>query len=627
MFRNIIRINIKKINQNRFSSTFSNNNLNNKEKDLIKLSIPVGIMTVSGYLYYINNKNFNHSDSNIVKENLENGNIKKITVVDDKKAFFETNEKNNILVLDIPNYKYIDEKLKINDIPLVFKNTENNSFIYNIILSSLFFGLFVILMRKQSGGFNNMLQFSKNNQINIMDNIKIKFSDIIGQNNAVNLIKEYLDIVKNFQKYKDIGAKIPKGALLHGPPGTGKTLLAKALAGESNLPFVSLSGSDLNAMFVGLGALKVKNLFEEARKKAEINKGCIVFIDEIDAIGQKRGTNGMNVNTERENTLNQLLTEMDGFEESKNIIILGATNRYEMLDPALLRPGRFDRKILVDLPNLSERRDLFKFYFNKLKTDIKDEELSNIIETSCKLTPGFSGADISNICNESAIISIRENNNTISENNIKKAIDYVMLGSEKENILSDKEKEIVAYHEAGHALISHILENTPNPIKVSITPREKGMLGFSQSEYPEQVLISKQNIEDQICVLMAGRICENIFINDITNGASNDIEKASELINKYLKLFCMSEENKFYKIKEKENSFNNEIGFKIKDDTDSKSIEILNQLYKKTENLILNNIDKIEKIKQSLIEKETIYKNEIDEIISFNSHPNKNYKK
>jgi cell division protease FtsH len=460
-----------------------------------------------------------------------------------------------------------------------------------------------------------------------MDNIKIKFSDIIGQNNAVNLIKEYLDIVKNFQKYKDIGAKIPKGALLHGPPGTGKTLLAKALAGESNLPFVSLSGSDLNAMFVGLGALKVKNLFEEARKKAEINKGCIVFIDEIDAIGQKRGTNGMNVNTERENTLNQLLTEMDGFEESKNIIILGATNRYEMLDPALLRPGRFDRKILVDLPNLSERRDLFKFYFNKLKTDIKDEELSNIIETSCKLTPGFSGADISNICNESAIISIRENNNTISENNIKKAIDYVMLGSEKENILSDKEKEIVAYHEAGHALISHILENTPNPIKVSITPREKGMLGFSQSEYPEQVLISKQNIEDQICVLMAGRICENIFINDITNGASNDIEKASELINKYLKLFCMSEENKFYKIKEKENSFNNEIGFKIKDDTDSKSIEILNQLYKKTENLILNNIDKIEKIKESLIEKETIYKNEIDEIIYCNSHPNKNYKK
>ena len=620
MFRTFTRNNIKKTFKNfQYRNNYTNQNFNPKSLNYLNFVLPTTFISYLGYSYYNIKKNTELSDIENIKRNIEDKEISKITIIDDKKALFETQSK-KILILDIPEYKYIENKLNINNIPVIFRHNENNPLLNQILLSSLFFGLFYFLMRRQTGGLNSMLQFSKNNQINVMKEIKLKFSDIIGQDNAVKLIKEYLDILKNYNKYKEIGAKIPKGALLYGPPGTGKTLLAKSLAGESNLPFVSLSGSDLNAMFVGLGAMKVKNLFQEAREKAKESDGCIIFIDEIDAIGQKRGTNGMNVNTERENTLNQLLTEMDGFEESKNIIVLGATNRVDTLDNALLRPGRFDRKIQVDLPSLLERKELFTFYLNKLTTKLDDNQMGNIIENIAKLTPGFSGADISNICNESAIISVRENEGIINEEQIKKAVDYVMLGSEKHNLISLKEKEIIAYHEAGHALISYLLENTPNPIKVSIVPREKGMLGFSQSEFSQELLISKKNIEDQLCVLMAGRICEEVFTGDITNGASNDIEKATELLDKYLKLFCMGEQNKFYKIQEKDNSFVNNYGNKTKDDNDNNSIKILNSLYKQTKDIIINNKDKIEMLKESLISKDTIYQDEINEIMVSDKH-------
>lgn len=589
---------------------FSTKPKKKKELERFPIEIPIGIFGLSGYAFYKNYENrFESTNMNNIRYAIDQNYIKDVTILNQNKAIFKKRD-NKLMVMDIPDYKYLEDNLDLTNIEMNFKNSGDNRILFQILTSSLFLGLFYFLMKKQTGGFNNILQFSKNNKIDILDSIKTKFRDVIGQDNARNLLKEYLDILKNFQKYQDIGAFTPRGVLLSGPPGTGKTLLAKALAGESNLPFVSLSGSDLNSMFVGAGAMKVKNLFSEARKKTKDHDGCIVFIDEIDAIGQKRGVNGINVNTERENTLNQLLTEMDGFNQSDNIIILGATNRPEILDAALLRPGRFDRKITIDLPTKKERDELFNFYLKKLKFNFDNKQ--NLINECSKLTPGFSGADISNICNEAAIIAVRDNKLNVTEKEIKQAIDYVMLGSEKKDILSEYERKIIAYHEAGHALVSYLLDNVPNPIKVSIIPREKGALGFSQSEYTNEILISKKTIEDQICVLMAGRISEEIFLNDITTGASNDIERASNLIRKYLNLFCMDDNNKFYKIEEDSNSLRNIYGDKVKDISDTMAIEILNKFYRKTYDLIKLNKLKIEKLKDTLLDKNTIYQDDLN---------------
>ena len=394
--------------------------------------------------------------------------------------------------------------------------------------------------------------------------------------------------------------------------------------GESALIGLTRNPPDLAILDIKMPRMDGEELLKKIRKKMSIP---IIFLtskdEEVDELlGLKLGADdfvkksgGFSMKVLIERIRVQLRKKTDKVEESKNIIVLGATNRVDTLDNALLRPGRFDRKIQVDLPSLLERKELFTFYLNKLTTKLDDNQMMNIIENISKLTPGFSGADISNICNESAIISVRENEGIINEEQIKKAVDYVMLGSEKHNLISLKEKEIIAYHEAGHALVSYLLENTPNPIKVSIVPREKGMLGFSQSEFSPEILISKKNIEDQLCVLMAGRICEEVFTGDITNGASNDIEKATELLDKYLKLFCMGEENKFYKIQEKDNSFVNNYGNKTKDDNDNNSIKILNSFYKHTKEIIINNKDKIEMLKESLISKDTIYQDEINEIM------------
>lgn len=618
MFRNLFNKNIsKKINNKflnlgkRFVTTQQKNISNEDIINSFKISVPISIISMGGLYIYNQNKNFEKSNISKINTELKNHSIRNILVIDEKRAIFHTQDDRK-LICDLPNFKYLEDNINIENIDIEFENNNSPSVLYQILLSLFIMGCFYTIMRKRMGNFDNIMQFSKNNEINIIKNINTKFEDIIGQTNAVNLIREYLDIIKNFHKYKKIGAKIPKGALLYGPPGTGKTLLAKALAGESNLPFVSLSGSDLNAMFVGVGAMKVKNLFREARKKIKENNGCIVFIDEIDAIGQKRGISGFNVNTERENTLNQLLTEMDGFDNSDNIMIIGATNRFDVLDNALIRPGRFDRKIAIELPNDNDRQELLKYYFSKINTNFENKE--SIIKTISKLCSGFSGADISNICNESAIISIRKNKNSISEEEVKEAIDYVMLGSEKRNLITNDLKETVAYHEAGHAFISCKLINNGYPIKVSIIPREKGMLGFSQSESIPEILITKDYIENQICVLMAGRICEEVFLDSITNGASNDIEKATDLIDKYINLFCMGN-NKFYKIKDNENSFNSIYGNKIKDLKDEEILKIFNQLYEKTKKIIIDNREIIIKIKEELINKETIYKSDLEKIL------------
>lgn len=535
----------------------------------------------------------------------EYNDIEKITIIDEKTAMIKRRYIDTIYKVEIPGVEYLEKKLNKNEIPTEFIKTKNWGEIFGTILSLLIMFVIFFSMSRNMSGLTNLMEMNK--AIQVKSDIGVGFKDVVGQKNALQSVSEFVDILKNREKYEKIGVKIPKGALLSGPPGTGKTLLAKAIAGESNLPFIDMSGSDFNAMFVGVGSAKIKNLFKKARLTAKEHGGCILFIDEIDAMGQKRSANQFGGNSERENTLNQLLTEMDGFEQNENVMTFAATNRPELLDPALLRPGRFDRKILVDLPTLEDRKKLFAYYFQKLK--VKNEQAS--VETCGKLTAGFSGADIANVVNEAGIITVRKKEDQVSEMNIKEAIDYVNMGNEKENIMTKTEANIVAYHEAGHAYFSYILPLVENPIKVSIVPREKGMLGFSQSEYVQQSLVSKKKLEQYMIVLMAGRACEQIFCHDVTNGAANDIQKATEIAKQYVQTFGFTSKNKFMSLSEN-NNFKNEYSPIFKSNLDAEILNLLNEKYNETLNLVKENKENIENIRNVLYEKKNIYLTDIE---------------
>ncbi|MFN6037229.1 MAG: ATP-dependent zinc metalloprotease FtsH, partial [Bacteroidota bacterium] len=351
-------------------------------------------------------------------------------------------------------------------------------------------------------------------------NVQITFNDVAGLAEAKVEIMEIVDFLKNPKKYTELGAKIPKGALLVGPPGTGKTLLAKAVAGEAKVPFFSLSGSDFVEMFVGVGASRVRDLFRQAKEKAP----CIVFIDEIDAIGRARGKSvSAGANDERENTLNQLLTEMDGFGTNSGVIILAATNRADILDRALLRPGRFDRPIYVDMPDMLERKEIFKVHLKPLKLDSDID-----IEFLAKQTPGFSGADIANICNEAAVIAARGNKKTVTKQDFLDAVDRVIAGLEKKNkIITPHEKKIIAYHEAGHATVSWMCEYASPLIKVTIVPRGKS-LGAAWYLPEERQLTNSDQLEDEICAALGGRAAEEIIFGKVSTGALSDLEKVTK---------------------------------------------------------------------------------------------------
>ncbi len=539
-------------------------------------------------------------------------NIEYIQIVDETTVFAKKTDGDSDGVsfykAMIPNVEYFERHIDF-DIPIYFSKGSNILSYIGYFVTLAIAGIIMYNMIKNMNGFKNMMSIEKEFDVKFTD---IKFDDIIGQTNAKKLVAELVDILRNRDKYNNVGIKVPKGVLLHGPPGTGKTLIAKALAGECNLPFVSACGSDFNAMFVGVGSARIRNLYESASREAKLQGGCIIFIDEIDTIGQKRTfTHSYGSNSERENTLNQLLNEMDGFDSHTNVITLAATNRYDILDDALLRPGRFDRKISVNMPEMKDRVNLFQYYLKKM--NISEETIENIADFSSKLTPGFSGADISNVVNEAGIIAVRNNSTEIRETDIKDAIDYVMMGSLKEDTLLDTEKDIVAYHEAGHAYLSYIFEEIENPIKVSIIPREKGMLGFSQSETSGEHLINKNKIKREINVLMGGRASEQIFCNDITSGASNDIEKATQLIKTYVNVFGFGK-NKF--INQVDNNvYKNDISNYIKDSADEEIVEILNWKYQETLNLIESNKDNISKIKECLLEKQTIFLDDIENVI------------
>ena len=441
----------------------------------------------------------------------------------------------------------------------------------------------------------------------------IKFKDVAGEEEAKELLQEIVDFLHNPEKYREIGAKMPKGALLVGPPGTGKTMLAKAVAGEADVPFFSISGSEFVEMFVGMGAAKVRDLFKQANEKAP----CIVFIDEIDAVGKKRESGQIGGNDEREQTLNQLLSEMDGFDGSKGVVILAATNRPESLDPALLRPGRFDRRIPVELPDLKGREDILKVHAAKIK--IADNvDFNEIARTAA----GASGAELANIVNEAALRAVRDGRKFATQTDLMESVEVVIAGYQKKNrILSTKEKLIVSYHEVGHALVAALQTNSAPVQKITIIPRTSGALGFTmQVDEGEKYLMTKEELENKIATFTGGRVAEELVFGDVTTGASNDIEQATKLARAIITRYGMSEFgmvameslNNVYLGGDTSMSCSQETAAKI----DDLVVALVQKQYEKAKNLLNSHMDKLHEISKFLYEHETITGEEFMEILN-----------
>ena len=441
----------------------------------------------------------------------------------------------------------------------------------------------------------------------------IKFKDVAGEEEAKELLQEIVDFLHNPEKYREIGAKMPKGALLVGPPGTGKTMLAKAVAGEADVPFFSISGSEFVEMFVGMGAAKVRDLFKQANEKAP----CIVFIDEIDAVGKKRESGQIGGNDEREQTLHQLLSEMDGFDGSKGVVILAATNRPESLDPALLRPGRFDRRIPVELPDLKGREDILKVHAAKIK--IADNVDFNAI---ARTAAGASGAELANIVNEAALRAVRDGRKFATQTDLMESVEVVIAGYQKKNrILSTKEKLIVSYHEVGHALVAALQTNSAPVQKITIIPRTSGALGFTmQVDEGEKYLMTKEELENKIATFTGGRVAEELVFGDVTTGASNDIEQATKLARAIITRYGMSEFgmvameslNNVYLGGDTSMSCSQETAAKI----DDLVVALVQKQYEKAKNLLNSHMDKLHEISKFLYEHETITGEEFMEILN-----------
>ena len=469
------------------------------------------------------------------------------------------------------------------------------------------------MMKKMGGGMSSM-QFGKSNaKVYVESSTGIKFEDVAGEDEAKEILKEIVDFLHNPQKYQEIGASMPKGALLVGPPGTGKTLLAKAVAGEAEVPFFSISGSEFVEMFVGMGAAKVRDLFRQANEKAP----CIVFIDEIDTIGKKRDNGGMGGNDEREQTLNQLLTEMDGFDGSKGVVILAATNRPASLDPALLRPGRFDRRVPVELPDLAGREAILKVHAKKVK--LGDNIDFNAI---ARAASGASGAELANMVNEAALRAVRDGRKFVTQADLEESIEVVIAGYQKKNkVLSDKEKLIVSYHEIGHALVAALQTNSAPVTKITIIPRTSGALGYTmQVDEGERNLMSKEEIENKIATFTGGRVAEELIFHSVTTGASNDIEQATKLARAMITRYGMSEEFGMVALETVSNQYlGGDTSLACSQDTakeiDQKVIETVKTQYEKATKLLTENMAKLHELAKYLYEKETITGEEFMQIL------------
>ncbi len=470
------------------------------------------------------------------------------------------------------------------------------------------------LMKKMGGGIPSM-QFGKSNaKVYVESTTGIKFADVAGEDEAKEVLTEIVDFLHNPQKYQEIGASMPKGALLVGPPGTGKTLLAKAVAGEADVPFFSISGSEFVEMFVGMGAAKVRDLFKQANEKAP----CIVFIDEIDTIGKKRDNGGMSGNDEREQTLNQLLTEMDGFDGSKGVVILAATNRPDSLDAALLRPGRFDRRVPVELPDLQGREAILKVHAKKVK--LGDDIDFNAI---ARAASGASGAELANMVNEAALKAVREGRQFVTQADLEESIEVVIAGYQKKNkVLSDKEKLIVSYHEIGHALVAALQTNSAPVTKITIIPRTSGALGYTmQVDEGERNLMSKEEIDNKIATFTGGRVAEELIFGSVTTGASNDIEQATRLARAMITRYGMSEDFGMVALETVSNQYlGGDTSLACAQDTakeiDKKVIETVRAQYEKAKKLLSDNKAKLHELAKYLYERETITGEEFMKILN-----------
>ena len=493
-------------------------------------------------------------------------------------------------------------------------------FITGILPLLIFIGIGQYMGKKlmeQAGG-KNALSFGapgrSNARVYVQSTKGIRFSDVAGEDEAKENLSEIVDYLHNPQKYTEAGASMPKGLLLVGPPGTGKTMLAKAVAGEADVPFFSISGSEFVEMFVGMGASKVRDLFKQAKEKAP----CIVFIDEIDAIGQKRNSGSMGGNDEREQTLNQLLTEMDGFEGNTGVIILAATNRPESLDPALTRPGRFDRRVPVELPDLAGREAILKVHAKKIKTA---EDVN--LHTIARMASGASGAELANIINEAALRAVRNGRTIVNEADLEESIEVVIAGYQKKNaVLSDQEKKVVAYHEIGHALVAAKQTNSAPVQKITIIPRTSGALGYTmQVDEGNHYLMNKEELENKIATLTGGRAAEEVVFHSITTGASNDIEQATKLARAMLTRYGMSDEFDMVALETVNNQYlggdtSLACSAQTQCEIDQKVVELVKAQHAKAVQILTDNRAKLDELAQYLYQKETITGDEFMEILN-----------
>ncbi len=525
-----------------------------------------------------------------------------MTQQDDKKVKFVTSR------VDDPD---LVKDLQKNNVQ--FSGSFENKLLRIIIEWILPFAIIILiwnlLMRRMGGAPSGVLNFGKSRgKIYGEDEIKITFGDVAGVDEAKEELQEIIEYLRYPQKFLDLGGKIPKGILLVGPPGTGKTLLAKAVAGEAKVPFFSLSGSDFVEMFVGVGASRVRDLFSQAQQKAP----CIIFIDELDAVGKARGMNPLSSHDEREQTLNQLLAEMDGFDTKTGVIIVGATNRPEILDPALLRPGRFDRHVLVDRPDIKGREEI-------LKVHIRDVKLAKNIDLSilAARTPGFVGADLANLINEAALLAARKGKTSVTMAEFEEAIDRVVAGLEKrKKVMSKKEKEIVAYHETGHALMAESLETTDPVHKISIIPRGISALGYTmQLPTEDRYLMTKTELLDRMCVLMGGRIAEEVIFDEISTGAQNDLARATDIARSMVKQYGMSEKLGHMTFEQERKPLFLDImpGGGTKEYSEETAREIDNEVkviiehsYTRVKEVLTDKRDLLELVAKTLLEKESI---------------------
>ena len=620
-------------------------NMNMPRPSMLWIYGLIGAFIIGWYVFGDVNDTPLPSDWTTVREMVEKGDVEKIQVVnrDQAQVFLKKDAAEKYrsdstdkrfrrlpdtgvqLIFTIGSVDSFREDLKAAEetsgqtVPVIYENKANDwtSILINLLPWVVIIGAWFFVMRSMSrgagaGGGGGIMNVGKAKaQVFDKDNAKrVTFKDVAGLEEAKVEIMEIVDFLKKADKYKELGAKIPKGALLVGPPGTGKTLLAKAVAGEANVPFLSISGSDFVEMFVGVGASRVRDLFEQAKQKAP----CIVFIDEIDAIGRARGKNaGFSGNDERENTLNQLLTEMDGFQTNTGVIVLAATNRADILDKALMRAGRFDRQIEVGLPDVKERKEIFNVHLRPLKLDPQLDR-----SFLARQTPGFSGADIANVCNEAALIAARHNKKFISKEDFLAAIDRIVGGLERKNkIITDEEKRVIAFHEAGHATVSWILENASPLIKVTIIPRGKA-LGAAWYLPEERQITTREQMMDELAATLGGRVSEQLTFGQVSTGALNDLERVTKQAYAMVAYYGMSENvgtlSYYDSTGQSDMAFTKPYSEQTAQQIDTEAKRVIEQAYKMAEQVLREHADGLKELAELLLSREVVFTEDVERI-------------